>query len=68
MFGLLGQAIWSPFILSLKRKNVTFETELTRVHVEKGKTAPRSVAVIGADPLLANWLESARRPADALTN
>jgi integrase/recombinase XerD len=44
--------------LSQKIKNVTFDQYGARIHVEKGKTGPRTVRVINSSPYLANWIEN----------
>jgi len=42
--------------LGLKKGNIVFDDKIARVHVEKGKTGPRSILVVNATPLLANWI------------
>lgn len=44
--------------LSLKRKNVRFDKYGALLHIEKGKTGPRTVRIVVHYPLLAEWLEN----------
>ncbi|MGI0079894.1 MAG: tyrosine-type recombinase/integrase [Nitrososphaerales archaeon] len=42
--------------LGLRRCDILFEDQITTVHIEKGKTGPRSIPVVGdAIPALSNW-------------
>jgi integrase/recombinase XerD len=44
-------------LLGLKKSSVAFDDYGAKISIEKGKTGPRSIRVVNAAPLLAEWME-----------
>ena len=44
-------------LIGLKRNSVAFDSYGAKISIEKGKTGPRSIRVVNAAPLLAEWIE-----------
>jgi integrase/recombinase XerD len=59
MLSVLRESAFRPHeFLSIKRRNVSFDKYGAIIHIERGKTGPRSVRIITSSPILANWLEN----------
>jgi integrase/recombinase XerD len=55
MLSVLRESAFRPHeFLSIKRRNVTFDKFGAIIHLETGKTGPRSVRIISSAPMLAN--------------